>query len=71
MRKSHKTSGLDQLGPKHPKLGPGHGMKRNIQYWTIHGAQYSSLRQRNKPITLSDHLMSSDEIKTKEDGCEN
>lgn len=68
-RKRGHTQGLDQLGPKHPRRGPGHGVPRMRKYtqWTIHTAQLSSIRQRKVEITLSDHLFSSDEIKTKED----
>jgi len=64
-RKRGHTQGLDQLGPKRPRLGQGLflGRPKTIGMQSIHAAQLSSARQRKVKITLSDHLFSSDEIK--------
>lgn len=69
MSRSHRTAGLDQIGPRRPRRGPGFWIKGYFARGTtsVSAAQLSSLqhRKRKVKITLSDHLMSSDEIKTR------
>lgn len=68
-RKRSHTQGLDQLGPSSVWGVCKQGFRHHSHEWTIAGRQASSQATRGKKvkITLSDHLMSSDEIKTKED----
>jgi len=69
MRKRGHTQGLDQLGPTQVwkdgeklRLPSTLGLRHSISSRVL-----SSSRHRKVKITLSDHLFSSDEIKTKED----
>lgn len=65
MSKSRKTSGLDQIGPAQYRVE--WLLKHQPHRHSITARVLSSNRHRNVKITLSDHLFSSDEIKTKED----
>lgn len=65
MRKRGHTQGLDQIGPTQAWKKLPVQLKRG-QFNVFQQAR-ASASQRRAPITLSDHLFSSDEIKVKED----
>lgn len=69
MRKRSHTQGLDQLGPTRTESMNTFGVLEIPQSQRkLHSRLRNSASQRRHiPITLSDHLFSSDEIKTKED----
>jgi hypothetical protein len=68
MRKRSHTQGLDQLGPSHIWGVCKQDFRHHSHEWKLSSKQASSLAtRRHVKITLSDHLFSSDEIKTNDD----
>jgi len=72
MGKSHKSSGLDQLGPKHANYGRGLALGRPTTHGmhSISAIQHASVRQRQVKITLAWKPLRWQDIKTKEDEVE-
>lgn len=69
MRKRSHTQGLDQLGPTRNNSMNTFGILEipQTQHTLRARLRNSTAQRKHIQITLSDHLFSSDEIKTKED----